>query len=306
MTFKRVLVTGAAGLLGRSIVEELRDRYEVSGFDLKAGNAQIDWHLGSLSDAEAVAAAVKGKDAIVHAAAIPNIWSGGGEKIMQVNVLGLYLLLAAAEEAGVKRVVLCSSDSAVGFTVREGALRPPEYLPIDVDHPLNPTDAYGLSKLLGEEIGRSFALRGKIGVVALRPVFIAYPEMYGEIRARSASPQTYSGTPAGGPSSAGGGPCWHHVDPRDVATAFRKALELQDVTFERFFVSANVTLSPKPTLDRLREVLGTLPPVRKPEVYESNPFAPLFDLSRTRDRLGFEPQFDARAVSISQPERAVS
>ena len=306
MNFKRVLVTGAAGLLGRSIVEELRGRYEASGFDLKAGNAQIDWHLGSLTDAEAVAAAVKGKDAIVHAAAIPNIWSGGGEKIMQVNVVGLYLLLAAAEEAGVKRVVLCSSDSVVGFTVREGALRPPEYLPIDVDHPLNPTDAYGLSKLLGEEVGRSFALRGKIGVVALRPVFIAYPEMYGEIRARSASPQTYSGTPAGGPSSAGGGPCWHHVDPRDVATAFRKALELQDVTFERFFVSANVTLSPKPTLDRLREVLGKLPPVRKPEVYEANPYAPLFDLSRTRDRLGFEPQFDARAISIPQPGQGKS
>jgi UDP-glucose 4-epimerase len=306
MNFKRVLVTGAAGLLGRSIVEELRGRHEASGFDLKAGNAQIDWHLGSLTDAEAVAAAVKGKDAIVHAAAIPNIWSGGGEKIMQVNVVGLYLLLAAAEEAGVKRVVLCSSDSVVGFTVREGALRPPEYLPIDVDHPLNPTDAYGLSKLLGEEVGRSFALRGKIGVVALRPVFIAYPEMYGEIRARSASPQTYSGTPAGGPSSAGGGPCWHHVDPRDVATAFRKALELQDVTFERFFVSANVTLSPKPTLDRLREVLGKLPPVRKPEVYEANPYAPLFDLSRTRDRLGFEPQFDARAISIPQPRQGKS
>ena len=123
--------------------------------------------------------------------------------------------------------------------------------------------------------------------MALRPVFIAYPEMYGEIKARSTSPQTYSGTPAGGPSSAGGGPCWHHVDPRDVATAFRKALELRDVVFEGFFVSANVTLSPKPTLDRLREVLGTLPPIRKPEIYKENPFAPLFDLTHTRERLGF-------------------
>ena len=300
MDFKRVLVTGAAGLLGRSIVDELRGRCAVSGFDLRAGAAPINWHLGNLTDAAAIAAAVKDKDAIVHAAAVPNIWSGSGEKIMQVNVLGVYLLLAAAEEAGVKRVVLCSSDSTVGFTVREGALRPPEYLPIDTDHPLNPTDAYGLSKLLGEEIGRSFALRGKLEVIALRPVFIAYPEMYGEIRARSASPQTYSGTAAGGPSSAGGGPCWHHVDPRDVAAAFRKALELKDVSFERFFISANVTLSPKPTLDRLREVLGALPPLHKPEVYEKNPFAPLFDLSRTRERLQFEPQFDARNISISE------
>jgi UDP-glucose 4-epimerase len=298
MDFQRVLVTGAGGLLGRHIVDELRERCTVSGFDLKAGSAPITWHLGDLTDASAISEAVRGKDAIVHVAAIPNIWSGSGERIMQVNVTGVYLLLAAAEAAGVKRVVLCSSDSTVGFTVREGRLRPPEYLPIDVDHPLNPTDPYGLSKLLGEEIGRSFVQRGKLEVVALRPVFIAYPEMYGEIKARSASPQTYSGTPAGGPSSAGGGPCWHHVDPRDVATAFRKALELKDVSFERFFISSNVTLSPKPTLTRLREVLGELPKVRKPEVYEKNPFAPLYDLALTGERLGFEPQYDARSVSI--------
>lgn len=235
---------------------------------------------------------------MVHAAAIPNIWSGSGDRIMEVNVLGLHRLMAAAEAAGVRRVVLTSSDSAVGFTVREGALRAPEYLPIDLDHPLNPTDPYGLSKLLGEEIGRSFALRGKLEVIVLRPVFIAYPAMHGEIKARAASPSTYRGTPAGGPSSAGGGPCWHHVDPRDVAAAFRKSLELENVVFERFFVSANVTLAAEPTLERLAKMLGTLPEIRKPEVYRDNPFAPLFDLARTRDRLGFEPRYDARDIAM--------
>jgi len=298
MSLKRVLVTGAAGLLGQHIVRELSGRYDVSGFDLKAGVAAIKWHVGDLNDAGAVAAAVAGQDAVIHAAAIPNIWSGGAEAIMRVNVLGLYGVFAAAEAAGVRRIVICSSDSAVGFTVREGALRPPEYLPIDINHPLNPTDPYGLSKMLGEEIGRSFALRGKLEVVALRPVFIAYPEMHGEIRARAASPGTYKGTPAGGPSSAGGGPCWHHVDPRDVARAFRLSLELKDVAFERFFISANVTLSPVPTLDRLREVLGALPSVKKPEVYAKNPYAPLFDLAHSRERLGFEAEFDARSIAM--------
>lgn len=298
MQFENVLVTGADGLLGRAVVRELEGRCRVSGFDLRRGAASIDWHVGDLTNAASVKAAVQGKDAIVQIAAIPNIWSGSGETIMKVNVVGLHNLLEAAEEAGVKRVVICSSDSVVGFTVREGTLRPPRYLPVDLDHPLQPTDPYGLSKLLGEEMGRSFALRGKLEIVVLRPVFVAYPEMYGEIRARSASPGDYRGTPAGGPSSAGGGPCWHHVDPRDAARAFRLALDMRDVRFDRFFLCANVTLSPEPTLDRLRSVLGALPEVRRPEVFRENPFAPLYDLTRSREVLGFDAEFDARSISV--------
>lgn len=298
MKYENVLVTGAGGLLGQSIVRDLSGRCKVTGFDLKQGSAPIDWRVGNLADPAAVAEAVKGQDAIVQVAAIPNIWSGTGETTMRVNVVGLYLLLAAAEEAGVKRVVICSSDSVVGFTVREGAMHPPEYLPVDLNHPLKATDPYGLSKLLGEDVGRSFALRGKMEVIVLRPVFVAYPEMYGEIRARSMAPETYRGTPAGGPSSAGGGPCWHHVDPRDAARAFRLALEMKYAGFDRFFVSANVTLSPEPTLERFARIVGRAPEVRRPEIYERNPFAPLYDLTRSREVLGFDAEYDARAVSL--------
>jgi nucleoside-diphosphate-sugar epimerase len=242
MAYDKILVTGAAGKLGQAIVREIKDKSRVTGFDLRQGEGDIDWKLGTLTDAAAVADAVKGQDAILQVGAIPNIWSGTGEALMQVNVVGLYNLLSAAEAAGVRRVVFCSSDSVVGFTVHEGALRPPEHLPIDLDHPLKPTDPYGLSKLLGEEMCRSFALRGKLEIVVLRPVFVAYPEMYGEIRARSRSPETYHGTPAGGPSSAGGGPCWHHVDPRDAARAFWLALEMKYAGFDRFFVSHRSTI----------------------------------------------------------------
>lgn len=291
-----VLVTGAAGLLGSYIVEALSDQYIVSGLDLRKGKANIKWHVGELGDAELLGKAVANQNAIIHVAAIPNIWSGGAEAIMQTNVLSTYKLFSAAEKAGVTRVVFCSSDSAVGFTVRDGTMVPPEYVPIDVMHPLNPTEPYGLSKLLGEEIGRSFAQRGQMSVVALRPMFITYPEMHGELQARAQSPETYSGTPAGGPSSAGGGICWNHVDPRDVADAFRNALELQDVVFEQFFVSANETLAPEPTLERLKSYLGYLPEVKDPGLYEKNPFAPLFDLKLTQERLGFEPKYSTRSV----------
>jgi nucleoside-diphosphate-sugar epimerase len=296
MRFDNVLVTGAGGLLGSYVVDELRSRCDVSGFDLKPPKAPIRHAVGDITDYDAVAAACKGRDAVVHIAAMPNIWSGTGQRIMHTNVMGAWNVLQAAEEAGVRRVVLCSSDSVVGFTVLSGAMRPPDYLPIDHRHSLRPTDPYALSKLLGEEAGRSFAERGRLEVVALRPVFVLYPEMEGEVRARAQDPANYRGPAVGGPSAAGGGAAWHYVDPRDAARAFRLALELDEVRFDAFFISAANTLAPEPTLARLRARLEHLPAVRRPEVYRDNPHAPLYDLAHARDELGFVPAFDRRDI----------
>lgn len=303
MAFDNVLVTGANGLLGRAVVAEMSGRARLRGFDLRAGEAPIHWVEGDLTDPAAVARAVEGQDAILQIAAIPNIWSASGARTIEVNVLGLHHLLSAAEAAGVRRVVICSSDSVVGYTVGEGRLLPPDHVPVGRDHPLRPTDPYALSKLLGEEMGRSFADRGRLETIVLRPVFVAYPEMYGEIRARAADPAGYSGTPAGGPSSAGGGPCWHYVDPRDAARAFRLALEMPWRGFERFFLSAANTLAPEPTLERFARLTGRAPVVRDPEIYARNPFAPLYDLAPARERLGFVAAHDLRPLLCPEPAR---
>lgn len=239
------------------------------------------------------AAAAEDQHAVIHIAAVPNIWSADPETIMRVNVLGTWNVFQAAEAMGVRRVVLCSSDSVVGFTVREGNMVPPLYAPVDLEHPLQATDPYALSKVLGEEIGRSFAARG-MEVVVLRPVFVAYPEMADELRVRAEDPVRYRGSMAGGPSAAGGGPLWHHVDPRDAARAFRLALALRQPTFERFFISAEVTLAPEPTLERLERVLGREIEIRRPEVFRENPFAPLYDLAPARERLGFMAEHEQR------------
>lgn len=295
MQLRNVLVTGSAGLLGRHVVRELQPRCNVSGFDQRPCPEDIPQTVGDLADLSALRAACAGQDAIVHMAAMPNIWSGPAEKILQVNVVGTWNLLQAAEDAGVKRVILCSSDSVLGFTVMSGAMRGPDYAPVDTTHALRCTDPYGLSKLLGEQVGRSFVERGKLQVLALRPVFVLYEEMYCEVRARASDPASYKGPAAGGPSSAGGGPLWHYVDPRDVARAFRLGLEAPSFDgFESLYISAVSTLAPEPTLQRLERVIGRSVDVRDPEVYRRNPFAPLYDLSRARDVIGFEAQHDLR------------
>jgi nucleoside-diphosphate-sugar epimerase len=291
-----VLVTGAAGLLGRFVVDELLSSgYGVRGFDRRRGKADIDWRVADVTDTVAVADAVKSVDAVLHIAAVPNIWSGDGQTIIRVNVQGTYTVLEAAEAAGIERVVFCSSDSVSGYTVREGRMLRPLYAPIDLDHPLLATDPYAISKVLGEDLARAYALRG-MSVVALRTVFVAYPEMAPEIVARARNPENYRGPAAGGPSSAGGGPLHHHIDPRDLARAFRLAMELpmQKGGFERFYLSSQVTLSPEPTLDRLRRLHGNAIEIRNPDVYARQPFAPLYDLSHAAHRLGFVAKYDQR------------
>ncbi|ACL62650.1 NAD-dependent epimerase/dehydratase family protein [Methylobacterium nodulans] len=301
---RRVLVTGAAGLLGRFVVDELLAHGAlVRGLDRRAGTAPIEWHVADVTDPQAVAKAVTGTDAVLHIAAVPNIWSGDGQTIMRVNTLGTYTLLDAAEAAGLKRFVFCSSDSVAGYTVREGRMLAPLYAPLDLDHPLRATDPYGVSKVLGEDLARAHAYRG-MAVVALRTVFVAYPEMAGEIIARARDPENYRGPAVGGPSSAGGGPLHHHIDPRDLARAFRLALELplEPGAFERFYLSAQVTLSPEPTLDRLRRLHGNDVEIRQPEIYERQPFAPLYDLTHAADRLGFLAEHDQRHLVTDLPQ----
>lgn len=300
---KLILVTGAAGLLGRFVVRDLLvNGYSVRGLDRRAGESGIEWHVGDVTDPALVTKAMAGVDAVLHIAAVPNIWSGDGQTIMRVNLLGTYTVFEAAEAHGVKRVVFCSSDSVAGYTVREGRMLPPRYAPVDLDHPLLATDPYAVSKVMGEDLARAYALRG-MSVVALRTVFIAYPEMACEIVARAKDPANYRGPMAGGPSSAGGGPLYHHIDPRDVARAFRLASELsmRSGGFEKFYLSSAVTLSPEPTLERLRRLHGDAVEVRAPEVYEKQPFAPLYDLTHAAIGLGFVAEFDQRYLLEGLP-----
>lgn len=298
MNLGKVLVTGACGLMGSYVVAELTGKADIVGFDILAPrDPSTIGHFvqGDIEDFDAVRKAVAGCDAVVHVAARPNIWSGAGHEIIRTNVTGTWNVLQAAEEGGAKRVVVTSSDSVVGYTVLEGAMIPPQYLPIDNQHPLHPTDPYALSKALCEQTARAFVERGKLHVTVLRPVYVLYPEFECEVIARAANPKDYRGPAAGGRQPAGGGVMWHYVDPRDLARAFRLALEASEPKFGPFFICGPNILAPEPTIERLAEKMdGKRIPVKAPAVYDSAPFAPLYDLAGARDGLGFEARHDLR------------
>lgn len=299
MRFEKVLVTGAGGLLGRYVVRELAGHCAVSGLDLAPGIDGVPHVLGSIEDAGAVARACAGVDAVVHVAARPNIWSGSGPEILHTNAVGTWNVLEQAERAGARRVIVTSSDSVVGYTVFQGRMIAPDYLPVDRDHPLRATDAYAISKVLGERMAEAFALRGALETVAIRPVYVLYPEFEAEVRARAADPENYRGPAAGGRQPAGGGPMWHYVDPRDLARAYRLALEAEAQSFAAYFISGRTTLAPDPTVERLEKRLGRRVQVKRPEVYRAEPFAPLYDLAPARERLGFVAEHDQRRLLYS-------
>ena len=130
MKLKKVLVTGAGGLMGDYVIRELKDKFQLSGLDILPDKNGLPHIQDSILNIDAVRDACEGIDAVVQIAAIPNIWSGSGSEIIHTNVTGTWNVLKAAQEAGVKRIILTSSDSVIGYTVLSGAMIPPSYLPI--------------------------------------------------------------------------------------------------------------------------------------------------------------------------------
>lgn len=156
----RALVTGAFGRLGPSITAALADAgHRVRGFDLPTDAARkraasacppVDTSWGDITDADAVAAAVAGQDAVIHAAGILAPASEADpERTMAVNAGGTANVLAAAAAEPVPPVVVLLSSVSVYGPVLD---RPP---PRRVDEEPWPTDSYTRSKVAAEELLRA-------------------------------------------------------------------------------------------------------------------------------------------------------
>jgi len=160
-----VVVTGAAG----RIAGYLRARMRRTGrclrlLDTTAPSDLTDGeeaHTGSVTDRDVVRRAVMGADAVVHLAGIPT--EAAWEEIVDVNVGGTQAVLHASAEAGVRTVVVASSNHAAGFWSRptDGSL-------LADDVPPRPDSFYGWSKAAVESLGRMYHERYGMTVLNLR------------------------------------------------------------------------------------------------------------------------------------------
>ena len=158
---KRILITGAAGDVGRRITPLLKAAYpEVILSDIVEPSDRhgLPFIKAELSDPAAVAAAVKGVDGIMHLGGFSV--EGPWETILNANIIGCYNLFEEARKAGVKRIVFASSNHAVGYYPRSTTIGP--------DVTVLPDSRYGVSKAFGEALGAMYAMKHGIGVTSLR------------------------------------------------------------------------------------------------------------------------------------------
>ncbi|MFN4098044.1 MAG: NAD-dependent epimerase/dehydratase family protein, partial [Sphingomonas sp.] len=162
LRFRRLLLTGAAGHLGRELRPRLRarcDRLRLSDRapigDLTDGEEFVRVELG---DADAVRDLVAGVDAIVHLGGVSTEqpWA----PILEANIVGVYHLYEAARRHGVKRIVFASSNHVTGFSRQDEVVGPKD--------PVRPDGLYGLSKAFGENLAQLYWDRWRIETVSLR------------------------------------------------------------------------------------------------------------------------------------------
>jgi uronate dehydrogenase len=167
--FERLLLTGAAGGLGRILRPRLKRLCRVLRASdiatLDAAGEGEEVVAAPLQDAAAVHAMVAGVQAIVHLGGVSV--EGPFEPIMQANIVGAWNLYEAARKHGVKRVVFASSNHVTGFYRQDEVVSPAA--------PMRPDGHYGLSKAFGENLSRFYFDRYGIETVCLR-IGSSFPE----------------------------------------------------------------------------------------------------------------------------------
>ncbi|BCB91170.1 NAD-dependent epimerase/dehydratase family protein [Phytohabitans suffuscus] len=218
----RIAVTGAAGRVGRAVVDLAGARgHEVVPLDLP----EVD-----VTSYDTLAAAVRGCGALVHLAAHPGPELRPDHEVHHNNVTASYNALRVAAEAGIARVCLASSVNAVGGVYSR---RPRyDYLPLDEAHPTYNEDPYSLSKWIGEAQADSVARR--------------YPHMsIASLRLHGVRTGRPDGATAGDGSAIRD--LWGYVLRPAVARAFLLALTADFRGHEVFYIVAPRTLVDTPT-----------------------------------------------------------
>lgn len=162
LRFERLLLTGAAGALGRMLRPRMK-RYcrtlrvsDIAAMDPAGEGEEVV--VAPLEDEAAMYALLDGVDAVVHfgGVSIEKPFS----TLLPANIVGAYNLYEAARRRGTKRIIFASSNHVTGF-YGQGETIPAHVVP-------RPDSYYGLSKAFGENLAQFYFDRHGLETVSLR------------------------------------------------------------------------------------------------------------------------------------------
>jgi NAD+ dependent glucose-6-phosphate dehydrogenase len=198
-TIKKVLITGAYGLIGNlvyarlSSLSELYDAYGMVRRVQPSSRAAVmnfmepplrKLRLADLTDPAAVQRAVDGMDVIVHMAADPDGRSGW-ESVLNNNIIGAHNIFEAARLEGVKRVVYASTNQVV-FGYREaGGAMPENHPQINESQPTRPLNYYSCSKVFGEGLAHMYSRVHGLSCICLRIGWVTSDDKVPHARAQA-------------------------------------------------------------------------------------------------------------------------
>jgi uronate dehydrogenase len=157
-----IVITGAAGLVGSMLRPRLArpDRtlrlLDVAPLVAGPGEEAIE---ASVTDMDAMTAACRGADAVIHLAGVPG--EAPWPRILELNINGGYVVFEAARRAGTPRVIFASSNHAVGFTPRADFPVPDYAFPA-------PDTYYGVSKAATEALAAMYHYRHGMDAICVR------------------------------------------------------------------------------------------------------------------------------------------
>ncbi len=275
-----IVVTGAAGRLGRMVVQLLvdQDREVLATDRLAADDLPAEFVRCDLGDPGEVERILRDAESVVHMGAIPGPLREEPRVIFDNNVASTFNIMMSAAELGLRRVVFSSSAFGMGWA-HDGNAFVPLYLPLDEEHPMMPFEPYGLSKQVGEDIGRMVARSSDTTVVSLRFTNVAPEEVQAEFPWPAPTPEN--------PLTL---VMWAYADTKDVASAHVLALDAEIEEYEAFMIAQASSRFREPTIDLVRNNFGDCVEIRE----GLGGTASVISTEKAQRLLGWRPRHDWR------------
>jgi nucleoside-diphosphate-sugar epimerase len=295
----RALVTGGGGFIGAHLVERLlREGFAVRVLDNFATGHRtnlvpvlddIELVEGDIQSYERVHNAVRGCELVFHLAALPSVPRSVQDPLTSnaSNVTGTLNVLLTARDEGVRRVVFASSSSVYGAN--------PE-LPKREDMATVPIAPYAVSKLAAENYCRSFFNVYGLETVALRYFNVFGPRQDPLSQYAAVIPRFITSVLEGGhPLIHGDGEQsrdFTYIDNAVQANVL--AASAPDVAGEAFNIACGERISLNALIAEIEAITGEEITVDHDESRPGDVRHSLADISRARERLGYEPAIDLR------------